>query len=575
MLFGVGCTPDGGGDEGGAADGNPATITLSKTEAGVGLEGGSVQVDVTSNAAWVVSCDQSDVTFTPATGEKTGTVTITVPASTVRTVNVVFTATKKQVIAGITIDSTAKETLVINQNATGEVVEGGIASINEVGEYEIEGAWVLATYAQGFLMTDNSGGIILVYQGNGATVPAVGQVVNVSGTTVMFGGLLQFGKDTTTINPVAGQTVPVTYPSIPTVLDYAAIQNYVNNPSIFYAEMKGKLVVSRGSSYNNYNVILDGGDAVQGSVSYPTKELEAELLPLEGAQVIIRGYMIGKPNSNAKYAQMMTLEVELDASYAAIHVDPIKNVPAAGVTNATHNLTLYGVDAVTATPDGTVVTAASVSGDVLTYSVSANTGADRLGSITLSAAGIEPVVVTIAQLGAIVTPTSSMEFSQASVLDAIPDLPQNKYGSQNVADIATYLTVGDFLACKVCLPQPGVYYDANCLQMQGNTDVTKQGRVGNTVATPGKIKKIIVESYNEKYTPNFNLALGTEQVVGVAVPTGMIPASDMVTESEVVGDVTKYTSTYEVFGDYNYFAIYKNTTGAFYFAKITVEYAAE
>jgi hypothetical protein len=109
--------------------------------------------------------------------------------------------------------------------------------------------------------------------------------------------------------------------------------------------------------------------------------------------------------------------------------------------------------------------------------------------------------------------------------------------------------------------------------MQGNTDATKQGRVGNTVATPGKIKKIIVESYNEKYTPNFNLALGTEQVVGVAVPTGMIPASDMVTESEVMGDVTKYTSTYEVFGDYNYFAIYKNTTGAFYFTKIRVEYA--
>jgi hypothetical protein len=169
-----------------------------------------------------------------------------------------------------------------------------------------------------------------------------------------------------------------------------------------------------------------------------------------------------------------------------------------------------------------------------------------------------------------------MEFSRATVVAAYPDITVNSYGSQNISDIATYLTVGDFLACKVCLPQKDGNYDsAGCLQMQGNTDATKQGRVGNTVATPGKIKKIIVESYNEKYTPNFNLALGTEQVVGVAVPTGMIPASDMVTESEVMGDVTKYTSTYEVFGDYNYFAIYKNTTGAFYFAKITVEYAAE
>ena len=574
MLFGVGCTPDGGDDEGGAADGNPATITLSKTEAGVGLEGGSVQVDVTSNASWVVSCDQSDVVITPNTGKNAGSVTITIPESPVRTVNVLFTATKPQSIAGIVVNSTVKATLTINQNATGEVVEGGIASIKEVGEYEIEGAWVLATYAQGFLMTDNSGGIILVYQGNGATVPAVGQVVNVSGATTMYGGLLQFGKDAT-VNQVAGQTVTVTYPSTPTVLDYAAIQSYVNNPSILYAEMKGELVVSRGSSYNNYNVILDGGDAVQGSVSYPTKELEAELLPLEGAQVIIRGYMIGKPNTNAKYANMMTLEVEADDNYTAIHVDPIKNVPAAGVTNATHSLTLYGVDAVTATPDGTVVTAASVSGDVLTYSVSANEGADRLGSITLSAAGIEPVVVSVAQLGTIVTPTSSMEFSRDAVVAAVPDITTNGYGSQNVSDITTYLTVGNFLACKVCLPPAGNYETANCLQMQGNTEAAKQGRVGNTVATPGKIKKIIVESYNEKYTPNFNLALGTAQVVGTAVPSGMIAASEMTTESVVEGNLTKYTSTYEVFGDYNYFAIYKNTTGAFYFTKITVEYAEE
>jgi hypothetical protein len=110
--------------------------------------------------------------------------------------------------------------------------------------------------------------------------------------------------------------------------------------------------------------------------------------------------------------------------------------------------------------------------------------------------------------------------------------------------------------------------------MQGNTDAAKQGRVGNVVATPKRITKVIVESYNAKYTPNFNLALGTEQVVGTSVPANMIPASSMTTSSVVEGALTKYVSTYEVTsGDYTYFAIYKNTTGAFYFSKIRVEYA--
>ena len=111
--------------------------------------------------------------------------------------------------------------------------------------------------------------------------------------------------------------------------------------------------------------------------------------------------------------------------------------------------------------------------------------------------------------------------------------------------------------------------------MQGNaSEAAKISRIGNVVATPKRITKVIVESWNAKYTPNFNLALGAEQVVGTTVPSNMIAASSMTTASEVVGALTKYVSTYEVTsGDYNYFAIYKNTSGAFYFTKIRVEYA--
>ena len=70
----------------------------------------------------------------------------------------------------------------------------------------------------------------------------------------------------------------------------------------------------------------------------------------------------------------------------------IKNVAAEGVTNATANIVIRGMDSVTATPDGSIVTAASVSGNVLTYTVAANSGAARDGSITLKCGAYEKVV---------------------------------------------------------------------------------------------------------------------------------------------------------------------------------------
>ena len=76
----------------------------------------------------------------------------------------------------------------------------------------------------------------------------------------------------------------------------------------------------------------------------------------------------------------------------------INNVAAAGVTNATANIVVRGIASVTATTDGTVVTAASVSGNVLTYTVAANNGEAREGSITLEGGSVE-TTITVSQLG--------------------------------------------------------------------------------------------------------------------------------------------------------------------------------
>lgn len=92
-----------------------------------------------------------------------------------------------------------------------------------------------------------------------------------------------------------------------------------------------------------------------------------------------------KSNGGAKIA----IEPQIIAS-------DISNISDAGVTDATANIVVRGIASVTATPDGSVVTAASVSGNVLTYTVAANSGEAREGSITLEGGSVE-VKITVSQ----------------------------------------------------------------------------------------------------------------------------------------------------------------------------------
>ena len=378
--------------------------------------------------------------------------------------------------------------------------EGTIAAITTTGNFSVKNAWVIATYAQGFLMTDSSNAVLLVYQGTGANVPAVGTVVNVAGTVSTYAGFLQFAKDGLTVE-ATGETKVVTNPT-PEVMSGSALDAWLKSASIKYVEYVGQLTISG----NYYNVTIPGASTAIGSVQYPADAIKTTLDGLSGKYIKVTGWLIGY--SQSKYTNTMaTAVVETEAPETP-------ETPGGGET-----------------PD-------------------------------------TPEVPVIPEGG------NALEVTTASVKAAIPDLTTNGYGSQNVTSISTYLTWDYFTACKVCLPPAGDYATANCLQMQGNTDAAKQGRIGNVSATPKRITKIIVESYNAKYTPNFNLALGTEQVVGTSVPANMIPAETMTTSSVVEGNLTKYVSTYEVTsGDYTYFALYKNTTGAFYFTKIRVEYA--
>ena len=304
-------------------------------------------------------------------------------------------------IAGIaTIFNSDKQLLpqsLADIQLTEEIVEPEAvpATIAEVlttgaGKYIVNNAWAVATYARGCLLTDESGAYILAY--NPSETPAVGAVVSIEGTVSEYGGCLQFSEGS--VITATSETKEVSHPTAE-VLDGAAIDAYIAAPVVKYAEFTGVLTVSS----NHYNVAVDGATVV-GSISYPNTEIAEELKQLDGVPVKVTGYMIGKSTSNGtNYANIMATSVEADTSKPMLKANDITGVSADGVVDANANITVVGIDAVATEFDGAVVTAASVTGNVLTYSVSANeTEEAREGWIELSAAGVETVKIAVKQL---------------------------------------------------------------------------------------------------------------------------------------------------------------------------------
>lgn len=83
-----------------------------------------------------------------------------------------------------------------------------------------------------------------------------------------------------------------------------------------------------------------------------------------------------------------------------LSADKAITVPAVGIENGSMSITVKNIKTVNTSVDGTVVTSASVSGDILTYTVSKNTTTDiRNGFITLSAEGVDDVTIEVTQNG--------------------------------------------------------------------------------------------------------------------------------------------------------------------------------
>lgn len=195
----------------------------------------------------------------------------------------------------VTLDLNAGTGAITNAANSSTKISDVLAA-GEGTEATIQGT-ILATYARGFLVADDTGSI-LIYLGSGHGYVA-GDIVSVSGTVNLYGGLLQFPN--TSIVEKMGHT-EISY-SEPTIMDAAAMDAYLAAPGIQYAQYTGTLNING----NYYNVNIEGATTAVGSISYPNEGLvDANF---NGKAVTVTGYLIGA--SSNKYVNTMAVNVTL------------------------------------------------------------------------------------------------------------------------------------------------------------------------------------------------------------------------------------------------------------------------
>jgi 2',3'-cyclic-nucleotide 2'-phosphodiesterase (5'-nucleotidase family) len=167
-----------------------------------------------------------------------------------------------------------------------------------VGDSYTTKGTVVGLTGSGFLM-EEGGSYIYVYL---KAIPsqAVGDIVEVTGTTTTFGGAVQFGSDSvvTKIN-----TTTVTVPTA-NELAGTAITNYADNFAVGdYIEITGNLIVD-----GTYVNLILADTTVKGSLQSLSTELD--LSTYNGKDVIVKGYVLYVSGSTTKYLNVLVTDIE-------------------------------------------------------------------------------------------------------------------------------------------------------------------------------------------------------------------------------------------------------------------------
>ncbi|MFA5325549.1 MAG: FISUMP domain-containing protein [Bacteroidales bacterium] len=109
-------------------------MSVDKTTAEVGFEGGMVTISLTANLPWTAACDNSAVTVSPTSGEASATVSVTVPETAVtstQTIKVTFTMVGEEetITKSVVITQGAAPVISVDKSTSNISYEGGAVSI--------------------------------------------------------------------------------------------------------------------------------------------------------------------------------------------------------------------------------------------------------------------------------------------------------------------------------------------------------------------------------------------------------------------------------------------------------------
>ena len=349
------------------------------------------------------------VTVEPNTGDEPRTAKFTVASTDARSVEL---------------------TLTQNGNLVATTLAELIAGIPESGDGNYEANLAepaVVTYVNGgtAYIEDATAAIILYLKDHGLVA---GNTIKgkIKGVCCMYNGAPELKSLGDAYEKGEGEAPA---PKEITIADLLA--NYAEN-LIRFVTIKGVTVTDGISDGDRNGAVKVGDDEI--AVYAQLKESGLELS--EGAEGNIIG-IAGCYNENKQLLFWDNSWFTKTGGAPEIKAADIAGVPADGVTDATATVEFVDAEGWTAsvTPDGTVVTAASIDGSTITYTVAANEGGAREGSIVVKLAkeGNDDVTKTIkvAQDGAVLP---------ANIAELMAAIPESANASNKAVDLAVNFT---------------------------------------------------------------------------------------------------------------------------------------
>lgn len=261
--------------------------------------------------------------------------------------------------------------LINYKGNTPQMNQGGkLISINggdapEVETVSVEGV-VVAASGISFIVKDAEGVLHLVYGKDSAAKVKVGDTVAVDGDKDEHNGTEQIKNPTVEVKSTGAE---VTHPEA-TAVNKDNIASYTT--ALGYVEVSGTLSISKGSSYDNYNIVIEGTE-IQGTIASPVDDISG----FNNLPVTVSGYYLYPSQSGTTtYFNILSTKVEAASSYFI--VTPTSIDVAAAATSATINVT--SSVAWTAVSDNEAFTIDKASGEgdaTITVSFAANTDTEN------------------------------------------------------------------------------------------------------------------------------------------------------------------------------------------------------